>query len=65
MRIPPQELKRTWNDRYPENGMAVIFVRQERCGYLIKSVFLPLTAKKILLKWSDANGRKRSYVEAA
>lgn len=25
MRKPPQELKRAWNDRYPENGMAVIF----------------------------------------
>ena len=25
MRIPQQELQRAWNDRYPENGVAVIF----------------------------------------
>ena len=56
MRMPPQELKRAWNDRYPENGVAVIFVRQETCCYLIKPVFLLLTAKKFLWKWNDAYG---------
>lgn len=49
----------------PKMGERSFFVRQEHHCYLIKSIFLLITAKKNLLKWSDVYGRKIRPVKAA